>query len=115
MSGSLSRVTLIGHLSDQPEIITTDDGKEVASFTVATSEKWTDMITGKEKQVTYWHRVIVFNESLIATLKDFCQKGTRLLLEGTLRTRRQQGQDEKDQFITEIIIPITGGKLLLLD
>jgi single-strand DNA-binding protein len=44
MPGSLSRVTLIGHLSDQPEIITTDDGKEVASFTVATSEKWTDML-----------------------------------------------------------------------
>ena len=115
MSGSLSRVTLIGHLSDQPEIITTDDGKEVASFTIATSEEWTDVIAGKKRQVTSCHRVIVFNQSLIATLKNYCQKGTRLLLEGTLRTRRQQSQNEKDRFITEIIIPITGGKLLLLD
>ena len=102
MSGSLSRVTLIGHLDDKPEI------------TIATSEEWTDVIAGKKRQVTSWHRVIVFNQSLIATLKNYCQKGTRLLLEGTLRTRKQS-QNEKDRFITEIIIPITGGKLLLLD
>ena len=115
MSAGLNRVILIGHLDDKPEIMTTDDGKEAASFAVATSEEWTDKITGKKKQVTHWHRVIVFNELLIATLKGYCQKETRILLEGTLRTQKQHCQDKNDRFITEIIIPITGGKLLLLD
>ena len=72
MSGGLNRVILIGHLDDKPEIMTTDDGKEAASFAVATSEEWTDKITGKKKQIT--HLILLIMTLIYKNFNNFREK-----------------------------------------
>ena len=58
MSGSLNRVTLIGNLGGDPEIRTLNDGGRIASFSIATSERWKDRASGEVRERTEWHRVV---------------------------------------------------------
>ena len=78
MAGSLNKVTLIGNLGKDPEIRTTNDGRELANFSLATSESWKDKVTGEKKDKTEWHRVVVFNEGLVRVIKSYVKKGSKL-------------------------------------
>ena len=74
MAGSLNKVTLIGNLGRDPEIRTTNDGREIANFSIATSESWKDKVTGERKDKTEWHRVVCFNEGLVRVIKSYEKK-----------------------------------------
>ena len=76
---SLNKVTLIGNLGKDPEIRTTGDGKEIANFSIATSETWKDKTTGEKKDKTEWHRLVCFNEGLTRVIKSYV-KNTGLIV-----------------------------------
>ncbi len=114
MSRSLNRVQLIGHLGRDPDIRSTQSGKKVATFSVATSEQWTDKATNEKRERTDWHNVVVFNEGLAGVVEKYLKKGARCMVEGELRTRKWQDQAGADRYSTEVVLPQFGGNLILL-
>eukprot|EP01136_Pigoraptor_vietnamica_P007085 Opistho-1_new@40888 len=115
MSRSLNKVTLLGNLGKQPEIRSTSDGREIASLSVATSESWKDRNTGERMEKTEWHRVVIFNENLVAVVRDYARKGSKLYLEGALQTRKWTDQSGQEKYTTEIVLQGFGSTLILLD
>lgn len=115
MAGSLNKVTLIGNLGRDPEIRTTNDGKEIASFSIATSESWKDKITGERKDKTEWHRIAVFSEGLVRVVKNYVKKGSKLYIEGQLQTRKWIDNENKERYTTEIVLQSYNSSLILLD
>lgn len=103
MSGSVNKVILIGNLGKDPEIRATQDGREIANLTVATSESWKDK-GGNRKEKTEWHRVVIFNEALVVICKMYIRKGAKLYLEGSLQTRKWQDKNGKDCYTTEVVL-----------
>jgi single-strand DNA-binding protein len=115
MAGSLNRVTLIGNLGKDPEIRTTQDGREIANLTVATSESWKDKHTGERKERTEWHRVVIFNEGLAGVARQYLRKGSKVYLEGQLQTRKWTDKDGIERYSTEVVLQGFGAALILLD
>ncbi|MCC8399338.1 MULTISPECIES: single-stranded DNA-binding protein [unclassified Candidatus Tisiphia] len=115
MAGSLNKAILIGNLGRDPEIRHTADGKEIASFSVATSETWKDRTTGEKKEKTEWHRVVVFNEGLVSVVKNYAKKGTRVYLEGILQTRKWVDNLGHEKYTTEIVLQNFNSQFILLD
>ncbi|MDR1026827.1 MAG: single-stranded DNA-binding protein [Rickettsiales bacterium] len=113
MAGSVNKVALLGNLGADPEIRSMQTGK-VASLRMATSESWKDKITGERKEQTEWHRVVVFNQNLVDVIERFLQKGSKIYIEGTLRTRKWTGQDGHENYTTEVVLNNFGGQLVLL-
>lgn len=111
----LNRVLLIGHVGKDPEIRTMQDGREVATFSLATSESWKDKNSGERKSKTEWHNVVVFNPSVVGVIKSYVKKGSKIYLEGSLQTRKWQAKDGSDRYTTEIVMTAFGGVLKLLD
>ena len=109
----LNKVTLIGNVGQDPEIRSTQDGREVASFSLATSDRWKDKTTGEKKEKTEWHRIVCFQEGLVKVIKDYVEKGTKLYIEGALVTRKWTDKDGVERYTTEINIKMQG-KLILL-
>lgn len=112
---SVNKVVLIGHVGKDPEIRTMQNGSKVASFSVATSEKWKDKQTGELREKTEWHRVAVFNENIISVVERFVKKGSKVYLEGTLETRKWQDTNGVERHTTEVILKAFRGELVLLD
>ena len=115
MAGSLNKVTLIGNLGKDPEIRTTNDGRELANFSLATSESWKDKVTGEKKDKTEWHRVVVFNEGLVRVIKSYVKKGSKLYIEGQLQTRKWVDNENQERYTTEIVLQNYNSILILLD
>ena len=115
MAGSLNKVTLIGNLGRDPEIRTTNDGKEIANFSIATSETWKDKMTGEKKDKTEWHRIVCFNEGLVRVIKNYVKKGTKLYIEGQLQTRKWVDNDNQEKYTTEVVLQNFNSTLILLD
>lgn len=101
---SINRACILGNVGKEPEIRAMSNGKPVATFSVATSERWKDKTTNEIKELTEWHRVVVFSESLIDVIKNIVQKGTRVYIEGKLHTRKWTNEKGIDQYTTEIIV-----------
>ena len=99
----INRVTIIGNLGQEPELKFMPNGNAVANFTVATSEKWKDKQTGEDKETTEWHRVVIY-QRLAEIAGEYLKKGSKVYLEGKLRTRKWQNQQGADQYTTEIIV-----------
>lgn len=115
MAGSLNKVTLIGNLGRDPEIRSTNEGKEIASFTIATSESWKDRATGEKREKTEWHRIVVFNEGLVGVIKNYVQKGSKVFIEGSLQTRKWTDPTGVEKYTTEIVLQNFNSTLILLD
>jgi single-strand DNA-binding protein len=115
MSGSLNRVTLIGNLGADPEIRTLNDGGKIASFSIATSERWKDRTSGEVRERTEWHRVVIFAPGLAKLAEQYLQKGSKILVEGKLQTRKWQDQAGQDRYSTEIAVTPYNGLLTFLD
>lgn len=114
MAISLNEVRLIGNVGKDPDIRTTHDGKEVASFSIATSEFWTDKTTGEKKEKTEWHKVVVFISRLIPVIKSYVKKGTRLYISGSLHTRKWVDQSNVEKYVTEIVLQSGDSKIMIL-
>jgi len=115
MAGSLNKVTLIGNLGRDPEIRTTNDGREIANFSIATSESWKDKVTGERKDKTEWHRVVCFSEGLVRVIKSYVKKSTKLYIEGQLQTRKWVDNENQEKYTTEIVLQNFNSTLILLD
>ena len=115
MASSLNKVILIGNLGRDPEFRSTNNGKEIATFTMATSDSWKDRLTGEKKEKTEWHRVVVFNEGLVKVIKNYLKKGNKIYLEGSLQTRKWVDNAGQEKYSTEIILQNFNANLILLD
>lgn len=109
-----NRATLFGRLGRDPEIRTTQGGEKVASFSIATSEKWKDKGTGEEKERTEWHNVVVWG-ALAGVAERFLRKGSRVIVEGAIRTRKWQDQSGNDRYSTEIVLSGFNARLDVID
>lgn len=90
---SLNRVILMGYLGKNPEIRTTNKGREIGLFSLATSQSWLNKATNEWQTDTQWHNIIVFNEYFIKHLKENIIKGDRVYIEGELRTNKFTNKD----------------------
>jgi single-strand DNA-binding protein len=114
MSGSLNKVILIGNLGNGPEIRSTNDGREIANFSLATGESWKDKVTGEKKEKTEWHRIVCFNEGLVKVIKEYVKKGTKLYIEGQLQTRKWLDNANQEKYTTEVVLQGYNANLILL-
>lgn len=115
MVGSLNRVNLIGNLGKDPEIRTTNDGREIANLVLATNESWTDKSTGERRDRTEWHRIVCFNSGLVNVIKNYLKKGSKLYIEGQLQTRKWQDKEGSEKYTTEIVLQGYNCTLTMLD
>ncbi|HLR18150.1 MAG TPA: single-stranded DNA-binding protein [Alcanivoracaceae bacterium] len=102
MSRGVNKVILIGNLGQDPDVRVMPSGGSVANISVATSETWTDRNTGQKQERTEWHRVVFFNR-LAEIVGQYLRKGSKVYVEGSIRTRKWQGQDGQDRYTTEIV------------
>lgn len=114
MSGSVNKVIIVGNLGKDPEIRSTQDGREIANLSVATSESWKDKSTGERREKVEWHRVVIFNEGLARIAKEYLKKGSKVYLEGQLQTRKWTDQQGQDKYSTEVVLQNFGGTLVML-
>jgi single-strand DNA-binding protein len=115
MAGSLNKVLLIGRLGADPEIKQMVNGKNVARFSLATSQTWKDKNTGEKKEKTEWHRIVVFNEGLVNVVQQYLKKGAQIYVEGQLSTRKwKDEQSGQDKYSTEILIQGYNSSLTML-
>ncbi len=102
MARGVNKVILIGNLGKDPETRYTASGSAVTNITLATSETWRDKQTGEQQERTEWHRVVFFGK-LGEIAGEYLRKGSKVYVEGSLRTRKWQGQDGQDRYTTEIV------------
>lgn len=114
MSGSVNKVILVGNLGKDPEVRTTQDGREIANLTLATSETWKDKSSGERKEKTEWHRVVIFSEGLVGIAKNYLKKGAKVYLEGVLQTRKWTDKDGQEKYSTEVVLQGYGATLTML-
>ena len=114
MSGSVNKVTLVGHLGHDPEIRTMNNGGQVAQFNLATSERWRDRETGKQRERTEWHRVAIFNENIVKVAEEYLRKGSHIYLEGALQTRKWTDRAGVERYTTEVVLQRYRGELTML-
>jgi len=115
MAGSLNKVMLIGNLGRDPEVRQMQDGKPVVNLSIATSESWRDRSSGERRERTEWHRVVIFNEHLADVAQKYLHKGSKVFLEGQLRTRKWTDQSGQEKYSTEVVIERFRGELTMLD
>jgi len=115
MAGSVNKVILIGNLGKDPEIRRTQDGRPIANLRIATSDTWRDKATGERREKTEWHSVVIFNENLCKIVEQYLKKGSKVFIEGSLQTRKWQGQDGQDRYSTEVVLQGFNGNLTMLD
>jgi single-strand DNA-binding protein len=102
MSG-INKVIVLGNLGQDPEVKYMPNGSAVTNISIATSEKWKDKNSGQEQERTEWHRVVFFGK-LAEIAGQYLRKGSKVYVEGSLRTRKWQAQDGSDRYSTEIVV-----------
>ena len=102
MSKGINKVILIGNLGAEPETRYTAGGDAVTNIRLATSDTWKDRQSGERKERTEWHAVVFFRR-LAEIAGEYLHKGSRVYIEGSLRTRKWQTSDGQDRYTTEIV------------
>ena len=115
MAASLNKVTLIGNLGKDPEFRSTSEGKEIATFSLATTDTWRDRASGEKKERTEWHRVVVFSDGLVNVIKNYVKKGSKIYIEGSLQTRKWVDAAGVEKYTTEVVLQNFGSSLVMLD
>lgn len=115
MAGSVNKVILIGNLGADPEVKSFQNGGRIANLRIATSENWKDKATGERKERTEWHSVVLQSDGLVGVAERFLRKGSKVYIEGQLRTRKWQDASGNDRYTTEISVGGIGGVLTMLD
>jgi len=100
MARGVNKVILIGNLGKDPEVRYFPSGDAVANATLATTESWKDKQSGEQKEATEWHR-LVFPGKLGEIAGKYLKKGSKVYVEGSLRTRQWE-KDGVKQYTTEI-------------
>ena len=97
----VNKVILIGNLGKDPEVRFTPNGRALAKFPVATSERWTDQ-DGNKQERTEWHNVVVWGKQA-ETCGQYLSKGRQVFIEGSIRSRQYDDKDGNKRYITEIV------------
>lgn len=98
----VNKVIIVGNLGNEPEMRTMPNGEAIANISVATSESWRDKNTGENREITEWHRIVLFRR-LGEIAGEYLHKGSKVYIEGKLKTRKWQDQNGQDRYSTEII------------
>lgn len=96
----VNKVIIVGNLGKDPEVRYTPSGDAIANLTVATSESWKDKQTGEAKEIVEWHRVVAYGR-LAQIMGEYLRKGSKVYIEGSLRTRQWE-KDGQKHYTTEI-------------
>ena len=115
MAGSLNKVMLIGNLGADPEVKSFQNGGRICNLRIATSENWKDKNTGERKERTEWHTVVLQSDGLVGVAERYLRKGSKVYIEGSLRTRKWQDQSGNDRYSTEISVGGPGAVMTMLD
>jgi len=110
----INKVILIGNLGAKPELKYSSSNVAITNLSVATSESWTDKNTGQKQEKTEWHRVSVFGK-LAEVISKYCDKGSKVYIEGKLQTRKYQDKSGADRYTTEIVVSGFNGVIQMLD
>ncbi len=102
MARGINKVILIGNVGVDPDVRYMPNGNAVTTLSLATSETWKDKQTGDKQERTEWHRVVCFNR-LGEIAGEYVRKGSKLYVEGSLRTRKWQDPQGQDRYTTEIV------------
>lgn len=111
-SRGVNKVILVGNLGQDPEVRYMPNGGAVANITLATSESWRDKTTGENREVTEWHRVVLFGK-LAEVAGEYLRKGSQVYIEGQLRTRKWTDQSGQEKYTTEVVVNV-GGTMQML-
>ena len=101
MARGINKVILIGNLGGDPEVRYTPDNSAITNISIATTDQWKDK-SGEKQERTEWHRVVFF-ERLAEIVEQYLRKGSKIYVEGRLRTRKWQDRDGNDRYTTEIV------------
>ena len=99
---NMNRATLLGHAGRDPEIRDLGNGEKAATFTLATTEKWTDR-EGQPAEATEWHRIVVYGPA-VAAVETMVRKGDAVLVEGRIATREYRDRKDVARTVTEIVV-----------
>lgn len=103
MARGINKVILVGNVGADPDVRYMPNGNPVANLSIATSESWKDKQTGERQERTEWHRTVLFNR-LAEITSEYIRKGSKVYVEGSLRTRKWQDQNGADRYTTEIVV-----------
>jgi single-strand DNA-binding protein len=109
----MNRVTLLGNVGRDPEIRRTQGGETVANVSLATNERWKDKSTGEKRERVEWHRLVFFGK-VAEVVEKYVRKGSRVLVEGKMQTRKWEDQSGAEKYTTEVVISGFQGSLELL-
>jgi len=112
--GTVNKVILIGNLGKDPEVRTTQDGKKIVTFPIATSENWKDKQSGERKEKTEWHRITIFNDGLAEIAEQHVKKGSKVFVSGELRTSKW-GEAGAEKYSTDVVLQGYRAELTILD
>src|SRR3990170_720200 len=115
MAGSVNKGILIGNLVQDPEVKSFQNGGKICNLRIATSENWKDRQTGERKERTEWHTVVLQSEGLVGVAERYLRKGSKVYIEGQLRTRKWQDASGNDRYSTEVSVGGIGGGMTMLD
>ena len=110
---SVNKVILIGNLGAEREVKSFQDGGRICNLRSATSESWKDKSTGERKERTEWHSVTISSDGLVGVAERYLRKGSKVYIEGQLRTRKWQDQNGADRYTTEIAVGMNGSLTML--
>lgn len=110
MARGINKVILVGNCGQDPETRFSGAGAAITNISIATSESWKDKNTGEQQERTEWHRVVFFNR-LGEIAGEYLKKGSKVYVEGSLRTRKWQDKEGQDRYTTEIV----GNEMQMLD
>ena len=98
----VNKVILVGNVGNDPDVRYTANGQAVANLSIATSEVWRDKATVEKQERTEWHRVVFFGKAA-EIVRDYTKKGSKLFVEGTLKTRKWEDKNGIERYTTEIV------------
>ncbi|BBJ69815.1 hypothetical protein ECC18A13_p10570 (plasmid) [Enterobacter sp. 18A13] len=108
----INKVIIVGNLGQDPEVRYMPGGGAVANLSLATSESWRDKQTGEMRENTEWHRVVLFGK-LAEVAGEYLRKGAQVYVEGQLRTRNWQDDNDVTRYVTEIVVGQNGTMQML--
>lgn len=109
---SVNKAILIGNLGKDPETRYMPNGDAVCSFSIATSEQWTDKASGEKRESTEWHTIVAFRK-LAEICGQYLTKGSSVYIEGRIKTEKWQDKQGQDRYTTKIhaeTMKMLGGK-----
>lgn len=112
---SVNKCIIVGNLGADPEVRSFQNGGKVCNLRIATSETWKDKNTGERQERTEWHSVAIHSDGLVGVAERYLKRGSKVYIEGQLRTRKWQDQSGTDRYSTEVVLQGPRAVLTMLD